>query len=76
MTHTTAGGGIDDVKVKLLPLPVSLPGITKVDAYGWRNMRRLAKTLPYADVFADKACDHNADTFTYFALGKIMDSSR
>ncbi|KAF2688150.1 hypothetical protein K458DRAFT_485250 [Lentithecium fluviatile CBS 122367] len=69
MTHTSAGLLRDDVKVK----KGGFFGYGRGAAYGWENAKRLAKTLPYVDREQENACDNNADSLAYFALGcKLM----
>lgn len=65
MTHTSAGLLRDDVKVA----NGGLFGLGRGAAYGWENAKRLAKTLPYVDREQNEACDRNADSLAYFALG-------
>jgi hypothetical protein len=62
LTHTRPGRELDDVKVP------NFLGI-KSKAYGWDKAKVLAKRKPYVDKFADNACDKNADSIAYFALG-------
>ena len=60
---------LDDVKVKSNSI-MGIIGGGRTAAYGWKKMTKLAKTLPYVDSPNDaNACDHNADTIAYFALG-------
>jgi len=66
MTHTSGGGYRDDVKVA----NGGPFGLGRGVAYGWENMKRLAKTRPYVDMGKNDACDNNADSLAYFALGK------
>jgi hypothetical protein len=68
MTHTSAGLFRDDVKVA----DGGLFGLGRGVAYGWENAKRLAKTLPYVDREQKDACDNNADSLAYFALGKSV----
>jgi hypothetical protein len=65
MTHTSAGLWRDDVKVE----KGNFFGFGRGAAYGWENAKRLAKTLPYVDQKKENACDNNADSLAYFALG-------
>lgn len=68
MTHTTAGGVRNDVIVK----NGGLFRLGKGKAYGWKSITTLAKTLPYVDKGSPTACDNNADSISYFALGKSL----
>lgn len=68
LTHTSAGGEREDVAVA----KAGAFGLFKGKAYGWENMKRLAKKLPYVDTRNKNACDNNADSLAYFALGMIV----
>lgn len=65
MTHTTPGQERKDVSVAKGSFWVFSGA-----AYGWENIKRLAKQGPYVELGHPKAADNNADSISYFALGK------
>jgi hypothetical protein len=73
-THTFGAGQTEDVRIWEFGMAAFFRGF-KWDATGWNRIKKLAQAAPYVDmdkISSNKKPDNNADSITYFAMGKFF----